>query len=280
MVTNMAKRIAIIGLGWVGQPLAKQLTSEGHQVIGTTREEEKRQALRNKNLDAQLLLLSGDTTDFSKLVLNKFDAMVIAITPGFKVGATDYSANVEALVAHASTNNINQIILLSSTGVYTGKLGTVNEQSSLKFDIDKVSQLQQAEQAVLNYSGCHQVLRLAGLVGPNRLPGKFLAGKTHVSDPHTPINLIHQQDVVNIICRFISQPELSGVYNCVSPTISTRSEFYTQAAIASGLEPPTFVDIEETAKERNVCTQKLDTTLNYRFEYPDLLGWIKSMYNN
>ena len=38
----MNKRIAIIGLGWVGQPLARQLVEKGHTVCGTTQTKEKK----------------------------------------------------------------------------------------------------------------------------------------------------------------------------------------------------------------------------------------------
>jgi nucleoside-diphosphate-sugar epimerase len=274
----MNKRIAIIGLGWVGQPLARQLVEKGHTVCGTTQTKEKKQLLRDQNFETTILSLAGEATDFSALNLDTFDTMIIAITPGFKRGATDYPYNVDALIAYAGKKNIKQVILLSSTGVYTGLTGIVTERSKLELSIDKVSLLHRAEQAVLNYSGQHQVLRLAGLVGPCRLPGKFLSGKKNVADPYGAINLIHQQDVLNIICRFIEEPEREGIYNCVSPTLSTRKQFYTQAAKAMSLEPPIFVEEFEVTEQRRVCAHKLKVNLSYTFDYSDLLGWIKCMY--
>ncbi len=272
----MTKRVAIIGLGWIGQPLAKQLANRKIKVIGTTRAKDKQQELRAQKVNAVLLSLAGDNTDFSELSIDEFDTVVIAITPGFKQGATDYANNVEALVSYATIKKVKQLVLLSSTGVYTGLHGLVTEQSELALNVGKVALLHQAEQAVLNFTGASQVLRLAGLVGPDRFPGTFLAGKKDVADPEASVNLIHQQDVLNLIQSFIEQPELVGIYNCVSPTCCTRENFYSRAARALGLTPPSFAKQEDILLTRKVSADKLKETLGYQFVYSDLLVWLST----
>lgn len=271
----MNKKIAIIGLGWLGLPLAQQLAEKNHEVVGTTTSDEKKQRLISQGIRAYTLTLSGDTPDFSSLKVNGFDVMVIAITPGFKRGKADYALNVAHLVEHAQAQQVKQIILLSSTGVYTGLSGVITEQTTLDGSVNKVRLLEQAEQAVLGFKGHHQVLRLAGLVGPDRLPGKFLAGKENVVDPDASVNLIHQQDVINIIKQLINQPHLQGIYNCISPTVSTREVFYQQAALSLGLTPPQFKHENKSVIEKIISGEKLLSTLNYHFEQPDLLRWVE-----
>jgi len=41
----MTKSIVIWGMGWLGIPLAKKLREEDHQVIGITRNEDKKEQL-------------------------------------------------------------------------------------------------------------------------------------------------------------------------------------------------------------------------------------------
>jgi len=271
----MSKKIAIIGLGWVGTPLALSLIDKGHQVLGTTTSMTKQNELSHVGITSEIFSISAGALSNTLTSIDNFDVMLIAITPGFNRGATDYPDNIKQLVALAELRNIKQVILLSSTGAYTGLTGTVNEGAELAQHITKVEQLNEAEQAVLGFSQCSQVLRLAGLVGPNRLPGKFLAGKKNLAEPHEKVHLIHLTDVLGIIQAFIGAAHQGGIYNCVSPTNSTRQCFYQQAAMAMGLEPPVFVKEAAPSEVKVINSQKLQDKMAYQFVEPDITQWLK-----
>jgi hypothetical protein len=45
------------------------------------------------------------------------------------------------------------------------------------------------------------VLRFGGLIGEDRNPFKFIAGRENMDNPDAPINLIHQADCIGIILK-------------------------------------------------------------------------------
>ncbi|WP_286264328.1 NAD(P)H-binding protein [Thalassotalea atypica] len=280
----MTKKVAIIGYGWLGQPLASLLVNFDYSVIATCRTPEKIAQIEGSeslalNLSIQQVNLSSESSGIEQLALDDFDCVVIAITPGFKRGATDYADNVASIVAHAQRHHVRQVILLSSTGVYTGLTGELSEQSELNLSVDKVRQLNAAEQSVLSFNGHAQVLRLAGLVGPKRFPGSFLAGKTQLKDADAKVHLLHQSDAVNIIAKFIEQPHLSGIFNCVSPSDSTRELFYQKAAAVQELVPPQFDREIAQSPCKIINGEKLQQTLSYSFVVDDLLAWLSADNN-
>ncbi len=214
---------------------------------------------------------------------------MIAITPQFKQGMADYGDKVEQLVIAAKANTcVEQVILLSSTAVYNALSGDISEADTLDLSADKVSILSQAEQAVLSFSEqsneafdkVSYVLRLAGLVGPDRHPGKFLLNGRMLKSPKAKVNLIHQQDVIGLIESLLRESVTSGIFNGVSRTHVSKKEYYQAAAKSLGLAPPSF-DVTSKAeagdgktKARVILGNKAEAELSYQFIYSDLLDWL------
>ncbi|MGJ8691560.1 MAG: NAD(P)H-binding protein [Thalassotalea sp.] len=282
--------IGIIGGGWLGLALAKQLIQYQVPVTVTVRKDTKLQVLAAQNIVAQLLELPNNCQPDNPVFQQ--DVLVIAITPGFKQGKTDYADNIKTLLAAAQHNKVKKIILISSTGIYLGVNERVDEHSIITPNSAKTRLLYEAEQAVLNYSANSAVLRLAGLVGEDRLPGKFLAGKTELPAGDAPVNLIHQKDVIGLLCALINKQVTAGVFIGVSKTSASKARFYQQAAVAMGLTPPTFSSsivakltpaeqVErstaantETIKSHQVNGDKTRQLLAYQYQYDDLLQWL------
>jgi nucleoside-diphosphate-sugar epimerase len=210
--------------------------------------------------------------------------LVIAITPQFKQGRTDYGTKVAQLVDTAEQRGIVQrIILLSSTAIYQGSEGVDDENTSLNIDelnptelssLKKVPILNQAEQIVLNFQGQGCVLRLAGLVGPERHPGKFLLAKRTLTNSTAPVNLIHQHDAVGLILCLLASTLPKGIFNGVSDTHVPKAHYYQVAAKSLGLESPTFSVDSPLDSTRIVSGDKAKQQLDYSFIYPDLLAWL------
>ena len=171
--------MAIVGCGWVGKPLAEQLLQLQYNVVVTSSQADNVTQLIDKGLDAEQLQLPCAQEELADKKVFSQETLLIAITPLFRQGRTDYADKVKALVQAAkSQGKVKRLILLSSSAVYNGLIGEVTESSPLDLTADKVEILQQAEQAVLSFSDNSIVLRLAGLVGPERHPGNFFTKET------------------------------------------------------------------------------------------------------
>jgi len=121
------------------------------------------------------------------------------------------------------------------------------------------------------------VLRLSGLVGPNRHPGKFLLNNRMLKSSQAVVNLIHQQDAIGLILSILKGPLSGGIFNGVSDTKVTKQEYYQVAANALQLPAPQFEDSikSEILPSKVVSGEKAKQGLNYVFVYPDLLQWVK-----
>ena len=146
-------------------------------------------------------------------------------------------------------------------------IGEVSETDDILL---KESTVAQKELTLNSTSINYIILRLSGLVGPNRNPARFLAGKKNVANPKNKINLVHQTDVIRFIEQCIQQVVV-GVFNVCSSEHPTREEFYTKVCLSQSLEAPLFaLDTEET---RWVSNAKSKSELNFEYQYDNLLEY-------
>jgi len=276
-------QVGIIGGGWLGCALATELKRHHDQVIVTTTTLEKQPKLKQQGFKCELLSLPDDKKTLNLLDVFKQQQLVICIPPQLKRGNKHYIENIKTLVNAANMGNIQQLILISTTGVYGGLSGKVNEESHLQITHKKVHTLRLAEEELHNFKGNSCIIRFAGLVGEDRHPGDFLAGKTQLTNGAAPVNLIHQRDAVGIIVGLLKSMNRTNdlfvqqktiVFNGVSSAHPNRKQFYQQAANALKLTPPQFDDKQALTDSKIICAQKIQDTLNYRFVYPDLLAWL------
>ncbi len=288
--------VGIIGCGWLGSALAYHLKKQGVAVLATRSNIDNTEQLKSQGIEAEVLSLPAEQALLNTHPIFKQQCLVIAITPQFRQGRVDYADKVQQLVESAKAGNcVEQIILLSSSAIYNGLSGQVEENSTLDLSADKVSVLNQAEQAVLNFNSNNfnepslntlnddlgnkkaYVLRLSGLVGPKRHPGKFLLNGRLLKSPQAIVNLIHQQDAVGLIEALLQRNICGGIFNGVSSTQVTKKQYYQAAASALQLPTPTFEENElSTVSEPKVVSgEKTQAALAYSFVYDDLLTWLE-----
>ncbi|WP_291624111.1 SDR family NAD(P)-dependent oxidoreductase [Colwellia sp.] len=282
---SVSLSVGIVGCGWLGSALAQQLIKEGVAVLATRSNSDNTAQLQSEGVEAKVLSLPAEQGRLNSHVIFNQQCLVIAITPQFRQGRLDYAEKVQQLVVGAkASSSVEKIILLSSSAIYNGLSGLVDENNKLDFSADKVSLLSQAEQAVLLFNESNDkltnrngyVLRLSGLVGPSRHPGKFLLNGRMLKSPQAIVNLIHQQDAIGLIQALLTSDLTGGIFNGVSPTQVTKKQYYQAAATALKLPAPVF---EEDAmlsgdKPKIVSGTKTQAALNYRFVYADLLKWL------
>jgi nucleoside-diphosphate-sugar epimerase len=174
----------------------------------------------------------------------------------------------------AELGGVKKIVLLSSTAVYNGLSGLVDEQSVLDMNADKVATLIRAEKAAEAFSGETVILRLAGLIGPERHPGRFLQGRKLLSDPQAFINLIHQDDAVGVLMEIIKDGNIRGIYNAVSATETSKQHYYHAAAEALNLPLPEFSFETSMRFGKRINDAKLRNSFTYQFTHDDLIVWL------
>ncbi|MBA6380220.1 MULTISPECIES: SDR family oxidoreductase [unclassified Colwellia] len=270
----MVKNVAIIGCGWLGHALAKQLLREEYRVTVTVQSEEKKQRLAKEQIDTELLILPVEDPKSTVLSVFGHDTLIISITPQIRQGRSDYPEKVAQLIEMAELGRVKKIVLLSSTAVYNGLSGLVDEQSVLDMNADKVATLIRAEKAAEAFSGETVILRLAGLVGPERHPGRFLQGRKLLSDPQAFINLIHQDDAVGVLMEIIKDENIRGIYNAVSATETSKQHYYHAAAKALNLPLPEFSFETSMRFGKRINDEKLRNSFAYQFTHDDLIVWL------
>lgn len=274
--------ISIIGCGWLGLPLAEHLIKQGHRTKGSTTRASKLSSLEAAGIKAYQIslqpnwtLLKGET-DFLQS-----DVIVVNVPPGRKKPdvVQFHTQQMEALVQQALQAGGNQRILLaSSTGVYAPLNRKVNEHDAHLGTPTRASgkALRLVEQLwQKNYPNHCTIVRLAGLAGPNRHPGRFFAGKQQVTGGNTPVNFVHLHDAIGVIAAIIQQQKWGKVYNVCAIEHPTKKRFYTEAAAALMLAAPKFSDnTKNTSPYKEIDSSFLRRDLNYTFKYDNPLDFL------
>lgn len=265
-----------MGCGWLGLPLAERLVKAGYKVKGSTTIPHKMELLQQKGVRPYLLDLQDENLD--KEALKDFlqsQVLVLNIPPHLRSdGGEGYLEQMHLLLEFLSASPIRRIMFVSSTSVYPD-LNRVVTEEDITFTEEQQPDhiLLQAEKLFQQGEGwLTTVLRFGGLVGEDRKPGRFLAGKKNVPNGDAPVNLIHLDDCVNLLHRIIEENKWGQVFHACADKHPLRKEFYNQAALALGLTPPEFRDVHET-KFKLINSQKVKDALAYQFLHPDPMNF-------
>lgn len=268
------KRVAIVGLGWLGMPLGMALLSRGLQVTGSKTTQDGVDAARMCGIESYPLTLTPqlecESDDLDALF--NVDALVVTL-PARRSGEGDnfYLQAVQEIVDSALVHAIPRIIFTSSTSVYGSTGGVMKESTPLNPESDSGRTLRKLEQWLHDLPGTSvDILRLAGLVGPGRHPGRFFAGKRAPNGSHG-VNLVHLDDVISAITLLLQAPRGGHIYNLCAPEHPSRATFYPQMARQLGLEPPVFHDSVSTDKGKQVDGSLICKELGFEYQYPDPL---------
>jgi nucleoside-diphosphate-sugar epimerase len=278
----MGIKISILGCGWLGLPLAKSLLSKGYEVKGSTTSESKLEILKDAGiLPFQIQLeekqIIGNIEDF----LKETNVLVIDIPPGLRREITTsqemtFVNKVKTLIPIIEKSGIQKVIFVSSTSVYGDSKNfstalEVTEETKPNPDTESGKQLVIAE--TLLQSNSHfktTVIRFGGLLGDDRHPVKFLAGRSNVENPEAPVNMIQREDCIGIIEKSLDFArddnwEWNQTFNAVAPQHPTRKEYYHKKAQILNLPLPIFAENLES-KGKMISSKKVETILGYSFQ--------------
>lgn len=268
----MMKKVAIVGLGWLGLPLARALLAEGIEVSGTKTTTDGIAAARAVGIDCYHLQLTPELVcdgDDLQQLMEEAQALIILLPPS-KVNVPAYVNAIEQLVDTAITFQIPRVIFTSSTSVYGNAIGEIDENSQRHAETASGQALIEVENwlhALPNISV--DILRLAGLVGENRHAGRFLAGKKSLKGATQPVNLVHQDDVIAAILLLLRQPKGGHIYNLCAPQHPQRADFYRQASQSLNLEAPEFCTEPAVNAGKIVKGERICQELGFEYQYPN-----------
>lgn len=256
--------ISIIGLGWLGLPLAQHLKTLGWNIRGTKQTSEGVQQMHHLGLDCSLFDLSSchipaEISTSAKLIIN--------IPPS--TSADHYVNGIKRLVSLGILQNLEHVIFVSSTSVFPNTQGIFDEESPTEITSPTTQKLIEVEQWLLTLDIHCDILRLGGLIGKNRHPIHYLAGKSNLSGANQPVNLVHLNDCIRAIQLLLETPQKQRIYHLCSPLHPTRAEYYGEIAKQFQLTPPHFLPDNQPMK-RIIAANKICQQLGFDYQYADI----------
>ncbi|TDQ17423.1 nucleoside-diphosphate-sugar epimerase [Algoriphagus boseongensis] len=272
-------RISIIGFGWLGKPLGKYLKSKGYQVLGSTTSPEKKRTLESEELETIQFSLNPhpEGVGFNKLFQSEI--LVVNIPPRTRSGnGLFHLEQLKYLRILIDQSPIQKVIFVSSTGIYPEMVSAKEYGEDFPITLEntgneilfKAEQMMEAEKKF-----DLTVVRFGGLMGEERIPGKYFSGKENVAG-HTRVNFIHKDDAVRMIAWIIEKGLWNQTFNGVAPIHPLRREIYEKNARELGIAPPASFQNEPEGKDRLISAEKILAT-GFEFEFPDPLGFSYSL---
>ncbi|WP_396162406.1 NAD-dependent epimerase/dehydratase family protein [Flavobacterium sp.] len=269
--------ITILGCGWFGLPLAKSLLSKGYNVKGSTTSATKLKTLKEAEIMPFQIQLNeqeiiGNVSDF----LHETDVLIIAIPPGLRKEILSseemtFINKMKILIPYIEKAGIQKVLFVSSTSVYGDRFPIVEYTESTQNHPDTESGRQLVLSEKLLQSNIHfktTVIRFGGLLGEDRHPIKFLAGRTQIENPDGPVNLIQREDCIGIIIKaldFAYKDKWGETFNAVAPQHPTRKNYYQKKAQQFNFPLPNFVE-DTKSKGKIISSKKVETILDYSFQ--------------
>jgi len=275
MRNETIKKIAVLGCGWLGLPLAKILSEDGYIVKGSTTSVDKLGSLKHIGIIPFHIQLEPEQTIEHIQRFLDVDLLIINIPPGRSTGVLDsYLDKMNYLKSEIIASNIKKVIFVSSTAVYAENNNAQSEESEAFATNSSAMRMLNAEQVFTELPNVETtIIRMAGLIDLNRHPGRFFAGKSNIANGLAPVNLIHLDDCIGVICKVINDGLWNDVINGAAPSHPSKMEFYGLASKILNGKPAEF--IAEKASFKIIDSEKI-ISKGYQFKHPDLMEWLVS----
>lgn len=271
-------RVLIIGCGYVGVALGKELARQGHQVFGVRRTAEGAEELTA----AGITPLVADVTQPATLAAlpGPFDWVVNTVSSS-KGGAEDYQSvylqGTRNLIEWLAAAPPKKFVYTSSTSVYGQTDGSlVKESSPTEPQTDTGRLLVETEKLLLEAAVTRKfpavILRVAGIYGPGRghLFQQYLRNEVRIAGKgERLINMIHLDDLVGCLIAALKNGRPGEVYNAVDDEPVAQLHFFRWLSETLGKWMPPFAEPGEEPPRKRGLTQKKVSNRKARME----LGW-------
>lgn len=263
------QRVSIVGLGWLGKPLAHHLLKRGLQVKGSTTSTEKAILLKEEGIETAVLRMSPHPEGEGFGSLFGADVLFVNIPPKSRVHSDSfYLEQNKFLKEMAKQGGITKVVFASSTSVYPDVDFEYSEDYPLTIDASGSPGILQAEKLWFYDREIQcSVIRYGGLLGVDRIPGRYFSGKELVVGD-TPVNFIHRDDAVSLASWVIEHQLWGEIFNAVAPIHPRRREIYKKNAAELGFPPPKSYVPEGTMPSKVISSDKILKT-GFKFQYPN-----------
>lgn len=278
-------KITILSCGWLGLPLGKFLIEIGHAVKGATTTQSKTEHLENAGIEPFLLKLSPeiDCENFDELIDSEL--VIINIPPRVAKNGSDFHLkqiqnliegikNKNAVHSVSPSDKFPKIIFISSTSVYPD-----NNQIATEITvIDENSVLIKAENLLKQSFEKVTILRFGGLMGYDRFPAKYYAGKPF-ANWQSGVNYLHQDDAIMAINQIINENIWNETFNVCSPIHPSRREIIVKNGTDLKIELPIFSEKPSNEKYKIINPEKLISQTKFQFKYTNPLDFFYQKEN-
>ena len=277
----MVKTLLSIGHGYSARALAPLLLAGGWRIIGTTRSEEKAEALRAEGIEA--VVWPG--TDL-RPYLAQASHVLTSVAPA--PDGDPLLADIGAELAQA--RHLEWIGYLSTTGVYGDHAGGWVDEDTVLSPSTKRGQMRVATEAAWQALDLPlHIFRLAGIYGPGRGPfAKVRAGTARrIIKQAQVFSRIHVADIAQVLAASIARPNPGAVYNLCDDDPAPPEAVIAYAAELLGRSLPPAEDFETAemtpmarsfyAESKRVSNRRIKDELGVRLRYPDYRAGLQSL---
>ena len=270
---------AILGCGYVGTRLARELAAEGgHRVRVCARNAARLEPLRALGVEIFAMDAAKSRAFGPALYGLSSPIVVYSIPPLPNLPPGEPLRRAAEAAANAGAS---RFIYLSSTAVYgeTPDGETVDEETPVALS-DAEAMTRIAEESAVDLARLAGlstiVLRLSAIYGPGRgVRERLKAGNYKLIDDGAHFfSRVHVDDIVGII-RAAAERAPAGAVYCVSDDRPTTQREYSDWLVARlGVAPPPSVPSlasgapRRAVRNRKVCNARLKRELDYRFRHP------------
>jgi nucleoside-diphosphate-sugar epimerase len=262
------RQISILGCGWLGLPLAKHLIQLGYSVKGSTTNFVKFSSLQDLGiLPYQIEIYSEEIVGQIIAFLEESDVLIINIPPKLRGGEKeDFVSKMQQLISYIEQSSVSKVVFVSSTSVYSDINEQISEETVHEPTTESGKQLL-ASETLLKKNTAFQttVIRFGGLIGEDRHPIRFLAGRKNIENPDAPINLIHIEDCIGIISSVLESDCWNETFNAVAPYHPSRKEYYIGKATEMNFPMLEFNPVV-ASKGKTISSDKVQNVLKYQFK--------------
>lgn len=272
------KSVSILGCGWLGLPLALRLLEMGYRVKGSTTRNEKLDILKNSGIEAYQVALSPTWVGDPALDFLDSPYLILNIPPNTRRqerGPDFHPQQIQAFLEAGKKvwHTPPQLLYISATSIYPSLNKKVDESVVLHEENTGNLALFRAEQILGEFFKENiTILRCGGLMGYERIPLKYFAGKTGLKNACHPVNYVHRDDVIGIIQRILEKNAWGNTWNVVAPKHPKREEVL-QANARMTSYPAAHFGEESDKNFKLVLGDKLQNELFYEYKYPDPLSF-------
>lgn len=266
---SLKSQISVIGCGWLGLALAKNLVKDQFIVKGSTTTKNKLDVLNTHKIKPYLVNLNESeiTGDYSQFLTGS-KTIIINIPPGLRRNPSkNHVLEIKHLMHAIEAHSIKNVLYISSTSVFKNEVDfpKITAKTKPNATASNAKQLIMIEQMLRDNSNFNTtILRFGGLIDENRHPSTMLSGRKNVSNPKAPINLIHKKDCIAIIKTIIKNNQWNLVLNAAFPKHIDKETYYKEDCKAKNLPLPNYNYTEES-KGKIIDSSTLVQLLNYTF---------------